>query len=33
MGMEEIRMGKGRTGLVWKSVGRVREGKDWYGTD
>ena len=30
IGMEECRKGKGRKGLVWKSVGRVREGKDWY---
>ena len=29
--MEECRKGKGGRGLVLKSVGRVRKGKDWYG--
>ena len=28
---KRCRKGKGRKGLVWKSVGKVRVGKDWYG--
>ena len=38
IGTEENRKGKGREGLVWKRIGKVREGKgrkgkDGYGRD